>query len=161
MIGGILRAAIDIGDDCLVGVQFPKHPTLKGKTTLLGFDACPCVSVRFFPVTSAFGVAVQLGVIGVVSDGPGVPDVGMLPGGFADGESGLVRPSFHAAAPPLADDGNVIPRRSEQCTRTKKLQRLARARAKRVTSPNFDAIDNFSPPATEDIHESGIGTMVE
>ena len=108
MKGGILRAVIDIGDDFLVGVQFQKHLPLKGETTLLGLRARPCVIVRFASAVSAFGVAVQLGMIGVVSDGPGVPDVGMLPGGFADGESGLVRPSFHAASAALADDANVL-----------------------------------------------------
>ena len=62
----------------------------------------------FFAVVCALGGEIKLGVIRVVGDGPGVPDVGMLPGGFADGESGLVRPSFHAASASLADDANVL-----------------------------------------------------
>jgi len=108
LISRILRAVIDIGDDFLVGVQFQKYLPLKSEALLLGFDARPCVAVRFFPVVSAFGAEIKLGVIRVVGDGPGVPDVGMLPGGFADGESGLVRPSFHAASAALADDANVL-----------------------------------------------------
>ena len=113
MIGGILRAVIDIGDDFLVGVQLYEHSTLKGETTLLGFDARPGVIVRFFPVVSAFGVAVKLSMIGVVSDGAGVPDNGMSPSCFAHRERGFDRPRFHPAAPPLADNGDVIPHRAE------------------------------------------------
>ena len=103
-----MRAAIDIGDDFLVGVQLYEHSTLKGETAFLGFDARPSVIVRFFPVVSAFGVAVKLSMIGVVSDGAGVPDDGMVPGRFAHCERGFLRPRFHTAAPPLANDMNVI-----------------------------------------------------
>ena len=108
-----MRAAIDIGDDFLVGVQLYKHSTLKGEALLLSFRARPCVIVRFFPVLSVFGVAIQLGMIRVVRDGPGVSEGGMVPGRFAHRERGFDRPRFHPAAPPLADDRNVIPRRAE------------------------------------------------
>jgi len=161
LIGRILCAAVDIGDDFLVGVQFQKHLPLKSEALLLRFDARPGVIVRFFSRVSAFGVAVQLGVIGVVSDGPSVPDGGMAPGRLAHRERGFDRPSFHPAAPPLADDGNVSPRRSEQCTQPKKLQRLPSARAKRGPAPNLGALDEFRLPATEDFHEGGKETMVE
>jgi len=161
LIDGILRAVIDMGDDVLVGVQFHKYLPLKGETVLFGLDACPCVAVRFFPAVSAFGVDIKLGVIGVVGDGPGVPDDGMAPGRLADDEGRSFRPSFHAAAPPLANDSNVIPRRSEQRTHSKKLQRLPRAHAKRDSTPNLDAIHDFRLPATEEFHEGGTETIVE
>ena len=98
MIDRILCAAIDIGDDILVGVQFQKHLALKGEAALLGFRARPCVVVRFFPAVSPFGVEVELSVIGVVSDGPGVPDGRMAPGRFPHRKHGFDRPRF----PPLA-----------------------------------------------------------
>ena len=161
LIGGIDCAAIDIGDDFLVGVQFQEHLPLKGEAFLFRFDACPCVIVRFFSTGSIFGIAVQLGVVGVMSDGAGVPDGGMPPGRRADGERRFLGPCFHPAAPTLADDGDVILRRSEHWARLKKPQRLASAHAKRGASPNLDAIDEFRLPATEDFHEGGTETRVE
>jgi len=161
LIGGNLRAAIDIGDDFLVGVQLYKHSTLKGEALLLSFRARPCVIVRFFPVLSVFGVAIQLGMIRVVRDGPGVSEGGMVPGRFAHRERGFDRPRFHPAAPPLANDRDVIPRRSEQCTQSHKLQCLPRARAKLGISPNLDAIDDFRLPVTENFHEGSTHAVVE
>ena len=141
MIGRIDCAVIDIGDDFLVGVQFREHLPLKGETDLFRVRTRPRIVVRLFPAVSAFGVAVKFGVVGVVGDGAGVPDGGMPPGRRADSERGFRGPRFHTASATLADDLKVIPRRSEQRARLKKLQRLASAHTKGRAPPNLDAVD--------------------
>ena len=149
LISWILRAVVQIANDCFVSVKGQQDLTLKGQTFFLGFGPAPIVGVRFFTAIFIFRVEVELDVPGVVGDGAGVPKCGMLPSRRADEEGGHLRPGFHAASFGLADHAEMALYDFELRKCPEQSQGFSRAQKKFGVAGDFDPVYlQRAPPRT-------------
>jgi hypothetical protein len=91
----------------------------------------------------AFRVEVEFGVIGIVGDGAGVPERGVLPGRLPDRKRRRCEPSFHAAPFGLAYDGEMRTNQSELRKRLEQRQSVFRSEQKLAIAGNFNAANHI------------------
>ena len=107
------------------------------------FGSGPGIRIRLASAIFTFGIEIELGMKGVVRDGTGVPYRRMVPGALADNKSWLFCPGFHAAAPALADDGDVAHDFFELSRGLEKVQRCFGGEKKFLMATNLDSMKYF------------------
>jgi hypothetical protein len=90
-----------------------------------------------------FGIAIELGMEGIVSNGAGIPKRRVLPSAPADDKSGLFPPGFHAAAGALADNGDMTHDLLELAGGVKKPKRCFGAQEKFFVAANLDSLKHL------------------
>ncbi len=143
MIRRIFRAARDMSERIFIAPERLEHGVLKRQAFFFGVRSSPALRVGLFAALDVRSRVVELGVIGVVGDGSGVPQRRMLPGRCSYDEGGLIGPRPHAAALPLADDFEVgLHQQNRRCL-TEQPQRLARADAKASVAAHLNPFNIF------------------
>jgi hypothetical protein len=147
-----LRAFLNVSEGLCIGLEHRKDVSLERQTFFFRFGSGPGIRVGLSRGIFPFGIAIELGMKGVMRNCAGIPKRRVLPSAPADDKSRLFPPGFHAAAGALADNGDMTHDVVELVGGVKKPKRSFGAPKKFLMAANLDSLKHLCSSALPKPH---------